>query len=110
MSERTEGEVLFPRWLIIVRRDESTLYEHLVMAFRFNERIDVLVDRRQASPHGSPQPIRSERRSRLTARERALWQHVGFRVIYIAGGAAAAAAARARSAGSQVGETPATPS
>ncbi len=86
MSDRgATGEVLFPRWLIVVRRDQNTLYEQLVLAFKFNDRVDVLVDRRDADVYSSPQPIKSERRQRLTAKERALWKHVGFRVIYIAG-------------------------
>ncbi|HLE43932.1 MAG TPA: hypothetical protein VJB36_07945 [Methylomirabilota bacterium] len=79
------GEVLFPRWLIVVRRDQNTLYENLALAFKSNDRVDVLVDRREADVRSSPQPIKSERRRRLTAKERALWKHVGFRVIFIGG-------------------------
>ncbi|MBI4013001.1 MAG: hypothetical protein HY359_11865 [Candidatus Rokubacteria bacterium] len=94
-DQRPTGEVLFPRWLIVVRRDQNLLYENLVLAFKFNDRVDVLVDRREADLHASPQPIKSERRRRLTAKERALWKHVGFRVIYIAGEPGAMAGARA---------------
>ena len=77
--------MLFPRWLIVVRRDQNALYEHLVLTFKFNDRVDVLVDRREGQGRAVPRPIKSERRRRLTAKERALWKHVGFRVIYIGG-------------------------
>ncbi len=85
MPDSPGGEVLFPRWLIVVRRDQNTLYETLVLSFRFSDRVDVLVDRRQDDLYAGPQPIKSERRRRITAKERALWKHVGFRLIYIAG-------------------------
>ena len=87
MTDQTppSGEVLFPRWLIVVRRDQNTLYENLVLTFKSTDRIDVLVDRRETDLRSAPRPIKSERRRRLTAKERALWRHVGFRVIYIAG-------------------------
>jgi hypothetical protein len=106
------GEVLFPRWLIIVRRDQNTLYESLVLAFKFNDRVDVLVDRREGEGRSIPRPIKSERRRRLTAKERALWKHVGFRVVYIAGdrtepGPERATATRPRS---QMGARPRTSS
>src|SRR5262249_38722101 len=85
MPDSRDGEVLFPRWLIIVRRDQNTLYENLVLSFRFIDRVDVLVDRRDEDLRGVPQPIKSERRRRITLKERALWRHVGFRLIFIPG-------------------------
>ena len=85
MPDLPGGEVLFPRWLIVVRRDQNTLYENLVLSFRSSDRVDVLVDRRQDDLYAEPQPIKSERRRRITAKERALWKHVGFRLIFIAG-------------------------
>jgi hypothetical protein len=93
MPDARDGDVAFPRWLIIVRRDQNTLYENLALSFRFNERVDVLVDRREDDVRRSPQPIKSERRHRITARERALWKHVGFRLIFIPGEHAAPASA-----------------
>jgi hypothetical protein len=85
MPDARDGDVAFPRWLIIVRRDQNTLYESLAQSFRFSDRVDVLVDRREDDVRRSPQPIKSERRRRVTARERALWKHVGFRLIFIPG-------------------------
>ena len=85
MPDSRDGEVLFPRWLIIVRRDQNTLYENLVLSFRFIDRVDVLVDRRDDDLRAVPQPIKSERRRRITLKERALWKHVGFRLVFIPG-------------------------
>jgi hypothetical protein len=85
MPDARDGDVPFPRWLIIVRRDQNTLYENLALSFRSSDRVDVLVDRREDDLRRSPQPIKSERRRRITARERALWKHVGFRLIFIPG-------------------------
>src|SRR5215510_13650949 len=85
MPDARDGDVAFPRWLIIVRRDQINLYESLVLSFRFNDRVDVLVDRRDEDDRRTPKPIKSERRRRITARERALWKHVGFRLIFIPG-------------------------
>src|SRR5262249_5303825 len=83
MPDSRDGEVLFPRWLIIVRRDQNMLYENLLLSFRFSDRVDVLVDRRDEDIRAVPQPIKSERRRRITLKERALWKHVGFRLIFI---------------------------
>jgi hypothetical protein len=85
MPDARDGDVPFPRWLIVVRRDQNTLYENLALSFRFSDRVDVLIDRRTDDARRSPQPIKSERRRRITARERALWKHVGFRLIFIPG-------------------------
>jgi hypothetical protein len=85
MPDARGGDVPFPRWLVIVRRDQNSLYESLALSFRFSDRVDVLVDRREDDARRSPKPIKSERRRRITARERALWKHVGFRLIFIPG-------------------------
>jgi len=91
MPHSRDGEVLFPRWLMIVRRDQNTLYENLVLSFRFSDRVDVLVDRRDDDLRAVPQPIKSERRRRITLKERALWKHVGIRMVFIPGERAAKA-------------------
>lgn len=78
-----DAEEMFPRWLLVVRRDQDVLYHSLRQVFGGHGRVDVVLDRRDAGFRPGPVPARSERRRRLTARERALWDHVGFRVVYI---------------------------
>jgi len=34
------------RWIILVARDQSDLYEHLVTAFRGDKQVEVVMDRR----------------------------------------------------------------
>src|SRR5215467_12638242 len=39
-----------PRWFIIVRRDKPVLYQHLRDSYEGDDRVQVIVDRRQATP------------------------------------------------------------
>src|SRR5262245_22561232 len=39
-----------PRWFIIVRRDRPVLYQHLHDSYEGNDRVEVIVDRRRATP------------------------------------------------------------
>jgi hypothetical protein len=87
MTPTTEGlrdeEEMFPRWLLVVRRDQTVLYHSLRQVFGGHRRFDVVLDRRDSGLRPGPVPVRTERRRRLTASERALWDHVGFRIVYI---------------------------
>src|SRR5262245_61596519 len=43
-----------PRWFIIVRRDRPVLYQHLRDSYEGNDRVEVIVDRRRATPKRDP--------------------------------------------------------
>jgi hypothetical protein len=43
------------RWLIVVARGQTDLYAHLVQAFSRDEKVKVILDRRQDDSRNSPQ-------------------------------------------------------
>jgi hypothetical protein len=67
-----------PRWLIVVRRDKSTLYDDLSRAFQTTPQVAVILDRRGTGRQESPA---AQQRALLTAAELELWETVGFRLI-----------------------------
>ncbi len=75
----TSGDAPLPRWLIVVRRDKQDLYRNLLESFKSDPQVTVIQDRRQAET-GRVEVER--RRTRLSARERDLWQTLGFRLIH----------------------------
>jgi hypothetical protein len=69
-------------WLVVVRRDERGLYEHLRRSFQGLTFIDVVLDRRQRDGIGAPSPSpRDDRRQSLTAAERERWTLLGYRLV-----------------------------
>ena len=85
-------EAASPRWLIIVRRDEPGLYQHLLDAFQEVPRVVVILDRRRgerrrtetAPSHRTPERRRRDRRAAPSGAEADLWQTAGFRLIHAA--------------------------
>jgi hypothetical protein len=73
------------RWLIVVRANERTLYEHLRRRFDRMDAVEVILDRRQGSARRpqrpSPQDSPGRQRKKLSAGEREWWEIAGFRVI-----------------------------
>jgi hypothetical protein len=43
------------RWLIVVARGQTDLYTHLVQAFRRDQKVRVILDRRKDESRNSPQ-------------------------------------------------------
>jgi hypothetical protein len=43
------------RWLIVVARGQTELYAHLVHAFAADDKVRVIIDRRQDDSRNSPQ-------------------------------------------------------
>jgi hypothetical protein len=76
-------------WLIVVRRDRADLCQRLGESFEADQRVTVLLDRRQ-SERRAPQSRRTpgvperrrwkDRRTLPTGEERASWASVGLRV------------------------------
>lgn len=50
---RAAGEA--KRWLVVVARGQTELYAHLVQAFATDDKVRVIVDRRQDDSRNSPQ-------------------------------------------------------
>ena len=50
---RAAGEA--KRWLVVVARGQTELYAHLVQAFATDDKVRVIVDRRQDDTRNSPQ-------------------------------------------------------
>jgi hypothetical protein len=80
------------RWLIVVRQDRVDLCQRLGESFEAEQRVTVLLDRRQSERRaprsrkapGAPERRRSkDRRTPQTGEDRATWATVGFRVQHI---------------------------
>jgi len=78
-------------WLILVRGDRTDLRRHLGESFKADPRVTVVLDRRRtdrrtlSAPGGALTFERRrlrDRRGPETAREGALWQTLGFRVLH----------------------------
>jgi hypothetical protein len=74
------------RYLIVVQRGETDLYEHLRRRFHEIEFVEVLLDRRQAERRRRRGSVAGERRQAdrrqpLTAREREHWVALGYRLV-----------------------------
>jgi hypothetical protein len=80
------------RWLIVVRHDRADLCRRLGESFEADQRVTVVLDRRQAerrAPRARKAPGTPERRGRQDRRaphapeDRAVWTSLGFRVQQI---------------------------
>jgi hypothetical protein len=92
MNPEVNPEAAFPRWLIIVRRDQADLYRNLLDSFRDVPRVVVILDRRHggrrraetAPSQQAPERRRGDRRAAPSGAEADLWQTAGFRLIHAA--------------------------
>jgi len=76
-----------PRWLIVVQRHKRDIYANLCESFELDERVDVILDRRQADRRGERVPVepdqrQRERRTPPPGEELAFWENAGFCLIY----------------------------
>ena len=81
------NERALPGWLIVVRQDRRELYASLREGFQGDERVEVLLDRRQGDrrtkkPRAQPERRGASRRRSLSAKEAALWESAGFRILH----------------------------
>jgi hypothetical protein len=87
-----------PRWFIIVRRDKPVLYQHLRDSYEGEDRVQVIVDRRRATPseiaagaewrrvrdrQASPTGDRRQvlRRQLLASPQQGFWDTEGFFMV-----------------------------
>ena len=87
-----------PRWFIIVRRDRPVLYQHLHDSYEGDDRVQVIVDRRRATPseiaagaewrrvrdrQASPTGDRRQvlRRQLLASPQQGFWDTEGFFMV-----------------------------
>lgn len=93
MNPEMNPEATFPRWLIIVRRDQRDLYRNLLDAFQDVPRVVVILDRRHGkrrreetapSQTAPERRRRDDRRAAPSGAEADLWQTAGFRLIHAA--------------------------
>ncbi len=73
------------RWLVVVRRDQPSLYAYLRQGFEGIGPVEVILDRRQGEKWPGPETTetegsRADRRRPGTMKERVRWRSFGYRV------------------------------
>ena len=69
------------RWLIVVRRDRSRLFANLRESVGIDPNVEVVLDRR-ADERDAAAAQATERRRPLSLRNAAVWEDLGFQLIY----------------------------
>jgi hypothetical protein len=72
-------------WLIVVRREQASLFRHLVRRFADVPLVEVVLDRRLADRRQTPGPVaaerrRADRRTPPSPADREHWRVFGYRL------------------------------